>query len=310
MLAIVAPESSTMLTVLVNRAGGAAAAAGAELPDMIAAAFARAGAEVMVRLLDADGMAEAARAASGAGRVVIAGGDGTVACVAQALKGADVELALLPLGTLNHLARDAGIPSDLDAAARLAVEGKAGAIDVAEVNGIRFVNNASIGLYPDMVRRRDGTRESRGWPKWLATIPAAWEALARLPHHRLRIDMGEGEQPLVTPLLFVGNNRYDLAPGKVGSRASLKDGKLSIFAVARRGRGALIWFALRTLAGRTNRDTDYVAIGEGATLTVHAEGGRIEIALDGEVRRLDSPLRFSVDRGGLRLVMPPPDAGS
>jgi diacylglycerol kinase family enzyme len=299
-----------MLTVLVNRAGGAAAAAGAELPGMIVGAFAGVGAEVKVRLLGARGLARAARAAAREGRVVIAGGDGTVACVAQALKGVDVELALLPLGTLNHLARDAGIPPDLGDAARLAVEGKAAAIDVAEVNGVRFVNNASIGLYPDMVRRRDGTREARGWPKWLATIPAAWEALARLPHHRLRIDMGEGERPLVTPLLFVGNNRYDLSPGKVGSRASLNDGKLSIFAVARRGRGALVWFALRTLAGRTNRDTDFVAIGECATLTVHAEGGPIEIALDGEVRHLDSPLRFSVDRGGSRLVMPPPDASS
>jgi len=79
---------------------------------------------------------------------------------------------------------------------------------------------------------------------------------------------------------------------------------LSVFAVAHRTRIGLIWFALRTLFGRADREADFVAIGENETLTVHSTGRSIEIALDGELRRLRSPLKFSVDPGALKIVVP------
>jgi diacylglycerol kinase family enzyme len=226
-------------------------------------------------------------------------------CVAQALADhADVELALLPLGTLNHLARDLGIPSVLEEAAALAVTGKTAPVDVATVNDQRFVNNASIGLYPFMVRVREDARERAGLPKWLATLPATWAALSRLPHHRLRIDTGRGAKPLITSLLFIGNNRYALEAGSVGTRETLADGLLSVFAVAHRTRLGLIWFALRALFGQADRKADFVAIGECPELTVHSTGQSVEIALDGEVRRLRSPLKFAVAARALKIVVP------
>jgi diacylglycerol kinase family enzyme len=302
--------SDRRIPVFVNRAGGAAAAAGEDLADRIVAAFAAAGATADVQLIEPKKIAGVVRkAAATARRLVVGGGDGTMSCVAQALADRpNVELAILPLGTLNHLARDLGIPSDLAEAAALAVRGAAVPVDVAVVNDQRFVNNASVGLYPFMVRRRDDARERTGLPKWLATLPAASAALSRLPHHRLRIDMGEGDglQRLITTLLFVGNNRYALDAGSVGTRDSLTDGLLSIFAVAHRSRIGLIWFALRTLFGRADREADFVAIGENETLTVHSTGRSIEIALDGEVHRLRSPLRFRVDPAALKIVAPKP----
>ena len=296
--------SDRTIPVIVNRAGGLAAASGEGFADAIVEAFAVVGAAAEVRLVDPAGIARAVReAASAGGRLVVGGGDGTMGCVAQALADRPgAELALLPLGTLNHLARDLGIPAGLDEAAALAVNGVAVPVDVAVVNDQRFVNNASVGLYPFMIRRRDDTRDRHGLPKWLATLPAAWAALARLPHHRLRIDMGDGARPLITSLLFIGNNRYALEAGSVGTRASLSDGQLSIFAVAHRSRLRLIWFALRTLFGNADRHADFVAIGERAALTVYSSGRSIEIALDGEVRRLKSPLRFHVEAGALMIV--------
>jgi len=293
-----------VIPVFVNRAGGAAAAAGDALADQIIAAFAAAGATAQVQLVTPDKIGGVVHeAAATAKRLVVGGGDGTMGCIAQALADrSDVELAILPLGTLNHFARDIGIPAALEEAAALAVTGTVVPVDVALVNDHRFVNNASVGLYPFMVRRRDDARERTGLPKWLATLPAAWAALSRLPHHRLRIDLGEGAQPLVTSLLFIGNNRYALEAGSVGTRESLADGLLSIFAVAHRTRLGLIGFALRALFGRADRDADFVAIGESEMLTVHSSGRSIEIALDGEVRRLRSPLRFRVDRGALKIV--------
>jgi len=292
------------LTILVNAAGGKAMAAGDGLVGILERAFAASGHRADVRLLRGDAMAEAVAGAARAGRVIVAGGDGTMACAAQALGDGGAELALLPLGTLNHLARDLGIPDDLNAAASLAATGTAVAIDVGEVNGRRFVNNASIGLYPFMVRQRDGVRKRKHWPKWLATIPAAWAALARLPHHRLRIDLGTGERDLVTPMLFVGNNRYTLEGGEIGSRARLTDGLLSVYALAPHSRAALLWFALRTLFGRIDWKTDFIVLGECASLTVRSAGASIELALDGEVIRLESPLRFRIRAGALHVVAP------
>jgi diacylglycerol kinase family enzyme len=291
------------LPVLVNREGGAAAKAGEGLRETLGAAFAAAGAAADIRLLAAGEMAEAVEAAAAkAGRIAVAGGDGTMACAAQALRGKDTELALLPLGTLNHLARDLNIPAEIEAAAQLAVHGKAIGIDLGSVNGHCFVNNASIGLYPKMVRERDAVRSRRNWPKWLATLPAAWDALASIPHHRLRVKMEGGEKPLVTPLLFVGNGIYSLEQGKVGCRSTLSGGKLGIYAISHRSRAALLWFAARAIIGRADPRADFVLIGESESLDVRAHGAEIEIATDGEVRRMATPLRFAVQAQALRVV--------
>jgi len=304
------------LTILVNVAGGKAMAAGNDLVGALERAFEASGHRADVRLLKGEAMADAVADAARNGRVIVAGGDGTMACAAQALGDGGAELALLPLGTLNHLARDLGIPDDLDKAASLAATGTAIAIDVGEVNGRRFVNNASIGLYPFMVRQRDSMRRRKHWPKWLATVPAAWAALARLPHHRLRIEFdgigggggggsgGGGERDLVTPMLFVGNNRYTLEGGEIGSRATLTDGLLSVYALAPHSRAALLWFALRTLFGRIDWKQDFIVLGECPSLTVRSAGASIELALDGEVIRLESPLRFRIRAGALHAVAP------
>jgi len=292
------------LHVIVNRNGGAAAKMGDMVAGVLEKAFAQAGATVRVAALDGKQIPEAIKAVARSGRVIVAGGDGTAAGAAQILAGSDTELGLLPLGTLNHLARDIGIPVDLGEAAEVAANGQPVAIDVGEVNGQVFVNNASIGLYPLMVRKREGLRRAKGWPKWLSTLPAAFAVLERLPHHRLRLDWGRGERAIVTPLLFVGNNVYSLDRGEVGKRNTLTDGKLSLYAVARRRRAALIWFAMRVLVGRAERSLDFETLGECETLTVSSSSGSIEIALDGELRRMDSPLEFHIRAGALTVIAP------
>jgi diacylglycerol kinase family enzyme len=292
------------LPVIVNRNGGTAAKMGDALIGELEKAFAQAGATADVAAIDGKHTPEAIKAAAKAGRVIVAGGDGTAAGAAQILAGSDTELGLLPLGTLNHLARDLGIPADLGEAADIAVNGQPAAIDVGEVNGQVFVNNASIGLYPLMVRKREGLRRARGWPKWLSTLPAALAVLDRLPHHRLRLDWGKGDRTIVTPLLFVGNNVYSLDRGEVGKRATLTDGKLSVYAVKHRRRAALIWFAMRALVGRAERSLDFETLGECETLTVSSNSGSIEIALDGEVKRMDSPLEFRIRPGALTVLTP------
>lgn len=294
------------LPVLVNREGGAASKAGEELRDQISRAFSAAEGNVDVQILAAWQIGKAIEnAAKEHKRIIVAGGDGTISTAAQLLTGTTTEVAILPLGTLNHFAQDLRIPSDLAEAAKLAIGGDTRPVDVGEVNGRRFINNASVGLYPFIVRNRDDIRERCGWPKWLATVPASWAALSRLRHHRLRIDMGRGEEPVITPLLFVGNNQYSLERGSVGCRDSLSDGKLSVYAVSRVGRFALFWLGARALIGKADRKQDFQTLGDTDAITVGSASRSLEIALDGEVRRLKLPLEFGTHPGGLNVVVPP-----
>jgi diacylglycerol kinase family enzyme len=296
---------SELLRVIVNRQGGTAAAAGEELVQRIVSAFANAGREIDLSLIAGAEMAEAVRRASSESPLVVGGGDGTIGCAAQArVESGGGPLAILPLGTRNHLARELGIPLDLTEAAAVAVGGQPRRIDLASVNGHGFVNNASVGFYPLLVRWREQGRR-RGMPKWLATIPASWAALRRFRHHRMHLRVGGGSKLVSTPILFVGNNRYVLERGQLGQRASLDDGLLSVFAVAARSRLGLMWFALRASVGLTDPARDFAALGECRELIVESRSHHIDIALDGEVLRLKPPLRFVVEVGAIEILARP-----
>src|SRR5438132_11799820 len=144
------------IRAIVNRAGGTLTGVEEE-EQKIVAGFAAAGVEADVRMTESADIYEAlkeAAAAPGLDAVVAGGGDGTLSCAAGHLAGTGRAFGILPLGTLNHLARDAGIPADIEEAARVIAAGHVREIDVAEVNGRVFVNNSSVGLYPDMVMLR------------------------------------------------------------------------------------------------------------------------------------------------------------
>lgn len=287
--------------VIVNAQGGTAAREGEGLRDKLMAAFAATGLTIDLRLVKGSEVSGEVENCRGADIVVVGGGDGTQNGAAAVLAGSGTALGVLPLGTLNHLARDLGIPSDLEAAAKVIADGHRRRIDLGRVGNRVFVNNASIGFYPEMVE----AREARSAPKWLAAIPAALATLRRLPHHRLRLRLSGEDRRVVTPMLFVGNGRYSLALGSLGQREDLADGKLSIYAVGRRSRLKLIGLALRTIAGRADRKRDFAALGTSAELTVSGPAHPLAVALDGEVVELPMPLEFRCDPQALTVIAPP-----
>lgn len=262
------------IPVLINREGGAAAGKGAALSDEVHAAFAEAGLEIDLELLDADDMRSAARRLTDAPLVIVGGGDGTLGCVARVLvdHGKNGALGILPLGTRNHLARELGIPLDLPGAVAAIASGIRRRIDVAWAGEQMFLNNASIGLYPEMVRVRDDTQRRHKVAKWLAAISASAKTLRRARHHRLRLKSAGRDREIITPMLFVGNNHYEIEEGHPGKRSGLDDGLLSIFAIGPSHRFALIGFAVRALLRRVHRERDFVAIGDVPELEIG--GGR------------------------------------
>lgn len=239
-------------------------------------------------------------AAQRADVVVAAGGDGTVSSVAGALAGTGVPLGVLPLGTLNHFARDLEIPLDLTAAVGVVAGGTVRTVDVADVNGHVFINNSSVGFYPRLVQRRDGSRRLLG--KTAATAWSALKVLFRLPRVRLWLRTEDREASFVTPILFVGNNRYDPRLLADRRRERLDGGELSAHVAETARPLGFLWLALRWVLGR-GRSEDVTSFSS-RSFRVESLRRTLAVAADGEVLRLRTPLRYAIHPGALRVLVP------
>ena len=272
----------------------------------VAAALAKAQIDGKIELLDGVRLARRVKkfVAAGAKLVIVGGGDGTVSSAAGAAADSRTTLGILPMGRLNHLARDLGIEFDLAEAAAVIATGKMQRIDVAELNGRTFVNNSAIGLYPLMVVDREAQQKKLGRSKRLAMLVASARTLARFHHHRLMLTVNGNDQEVVeTPLLFVGNNDYRLAMPASGRRQTLDAGHLSVLVMADKGRAGMIAAVLRALVGRA-RAEDMERIDKVETLRVTGRRGHYSVAMDGETLKLAPPLDYRIRKLALRVIAP------
>ena len=235
--------------------------------------------------------------------MIVGGGDGTISAAASAVVGTKTLLGILPLGTLNHFARDLGIPTDLNEAARVIAARKACAVDVAEMNDHLFINNSAIGLYPLMVIDRDMQRKRLGRSKKLAMIVASARTLARFGHQRLTLTVNDEKERVDTPLLFVGNNDYRIDLGAPGQRESLDDGQLCVMVMRKKTRRGFIAVSIRALFNRM-RDDDMERIDGVERLRVSSHRSSMAVSLDGEVVRAVPPLEYRIRKGALRVIAP------
>jgi diacylglycerol kinase family enzyme len=249
---------------------------------------------------------EQARQAAQACDVVAAlGGDGTVNAVAAALAGTPTPMLVLPGGTLNHFARDLGVPLDPAEAAVLVRDGVQRRVDVAEVNGRVFVNNSSIGAYPLTVTLRDRLLEEGAGGRWRAMARAALRTFRRFPTLRVRIDGDDGAIDIETPFVFVGNNVYRAeGPGAL-ARERLDRGRLGVITAETTRRREAVRVAVLAALGRLD-DASAVWRGEPAELTVETAAASLLVSLDGEVVRLQPPLCYRSRPGALVVIAPPP----
>jgi len=249
-------------------------------------------------------VAELAReAARGDWTVIVAGGgDGTINAVASAVVGSDKVLGVLPLGTLNHFARDLKIPNDLDLAARAIISGQTISVDVGEVNGRIFLNNSSLGLYPTIVLERE-KKQRLGSGKWPAFVWAAVTVFRRYPFLDVRLSVDGKEFRRRTPFVFIGNNEYTMERLNIGLRECLDKGKLSLYITNRTGRWGLIRLALRALFGRLREEKDFLALCT-EEITIQTRRKRLRVAFDGEVDVMTSPLHYRVRPRALRVIVP------
>ncbi len=285
------------VVILINRAQAQAADAGQALRA--------AGIDGPIERVAGGRIAARARAAvkAGATLVIVGGGDGSVGAAAGALAGTRAALGILPLGTLNHFARDLGLPFDLAEAALAVAGGRVTRVDLAEVNRRAFVNNAAIGLYPLMVVDRDSQRQRLGRSKRLAMLVASLRTMARFHSRRLTISADGGEARVDTPLLFVGNNDYRLAMPGAGRRESLAGGRLDVLVMRSKSLPGVLAATARALAG-LSRDDDMVRLDGVRRLKVDSRRRRLRIAIDGEQAEMAPPLVFRIRPKALRVVVP------
>lgn len=235
--------------------------------------------------------------------VVAAGGDGTIRAVAQELVDSGIPFGILPLGTLNHFARDIGVPLDLDLAVAAIAGGHTVPVDAAEVNGRIFVNNSSIGLYPEMLRDRDRQQRRTKRGKWLAMAIAFVRVLRHPRPRRLSIEVAGSLQWRRTPFAFIGNNNYGLDLLDLGRRASLSNGALCLFIANATDGFGLLKLIVRAAFGRLDQTRDFERTSV-SSLIIHSRRHALTVSLDGEVERFAPPLRYRSRPGSLQVLAP------
>jgi YegS/Rv2252/BmrU family lipid kinase len=286
------------VTVIVNQSSGTAAK-GEELDPLLK----QAGVDAEVLRVAGAEIADVAAGAADAGHVLVAaGGDGTASTVAGIAVRSGVTFGVIPLGTLNHFARDAGIPLELDKAVETIAAGRTRALDVGIVNDVTFINNASLGLYPELVWERQ-QEQLRGRRKSLAFLIALVRTWRRYPTVVVHMTVDNTALVRRTPFVFIGNGEYRSEGMGVGTRASLNGATLSVYFAPGVGRLEFLQLPIRALRGQLRDHLKFESF-RACDIKIETAARKIDLALDGELRSMQNPLRCSLQRGALVTLVP------
>ena len=221
------------------------------------------------------------------------GGDGTLSTVADLCARKGVPLGVLPLGTHNHFARDAGLPLDLEQSIRCMGNGATRRVDLGMVNGRYFINNSSIGAYPRAVEERQRLREHFSLKKQAAGVVAILRVFASHPEINARIEIDGNQIERRGPFVFVGNNAYTVNFFAPQLRHSLDSGQLCVYTARCNGVTGLLRLCWLALWGRLEQARDF-EMRFGRTVTIRVPRKELRVSKDGEVLRIRAPLEYRI----------------
>jgi diacylglycerol kinase family enzyme len=244
---------------------------------------------------------KAVRSSSPPLAVIVGGGDGTLLAAADALIGGAVPLGILPLGTLNLLARDLMLPLDPDAAVEAMIGGLSGRVDVARVNGRSFLNLSVLGVKSAITRFREKRRGRLSPWAWVRVIGHALKVYRRAPRSRLEV-VADGEVFRVrVHALGVSNNLYNDTLGPALSRDRVNGGRLGLYIAGHRGHLGLLKQVAGILFGRWKTDRNLV-VREPERVSIQGKRARIHLTMDGEPMLETTPLLFTLEPGALLVL--------
>ncbi len=240
--------------------------------------------------------------------VYVFGGDGTMLAVVEAIDGCPLPVAIVPCGTVNWLARDLGIPPDPGQALQALLEPRLRLIDVGRVNGKPFLCACMVGMAPLLARSRERERHQPRWRRWPALLFTALKLWGRYPYLRLMLVADGRHRQLRSRTLVVVNNRIERTLGMVPDRPCLDAGVLELHAMRHLTIGRLRVVLERLVTGGWDMN-DVMLTQAGTAMRVEVAGvDSLPVLLDGEIRRLRSPLHFRLDARMLPVLVP--SAGS
>lgn len=235
--------------------------------------------------------------------VVAVGGDGTINTVAQQLMHSRIALGIIPMGTFNYMARALGIPPDPLAAAQVMVSGQRRAVHVGQVNQWIYVNNASIGLYPYLIEQREQDNKRFGRLQAVAKLSGFVTLLRTHRNLRLRMRVDGLGEPVVSPVIFFGNNQLQLADMKLSLSECAAAGRLAVIAVRPVKRLDMLRLMVRMQLGTFEQAPEVEAFCADEVV-IDSRQASIRVAIDGEVRDASTPLTFRVAREALQVMVP------
>jgi diacylglycerol kinase family enzyme len=227
--------------------------------------------------------------------IAVIGGDGTISSVAGLVAHTNATLIPLPGGTLNHFTKDLEIDQDLETAINNVKTATPRRIDIASVNGLFFINNSSIGMYPASLHARKRLEDTFG--KWPAAIIGSLRALVRYRTYDVTIN----NRRLNTPFVFVGNNDYKFDIFGPAGRNTLTEGVLSVYVLNSKTRWGLVKVFAHALTGKLNILNDFIAF-KTASFTITSRHTRLSVSHDGEVSRVTTPLTYKAEKAQLKIL--------
>ena len=293
--------------VILNENAGTAANGENVATSALQDAFATAGMTAEIRVVSCADVRETIERAVLAkpDALFVGGGDGSVSCTARKLADTGIPLGVLPLGTLNHFAKDLGLPLDWRATIAALGAGHTRDVDLGEINGLTFINNCSVGAYAEAVRKREALRREHNHGKWFAMTLATLKVIRRLRRIRFRLRLEDRDVALRSPFLLASNNRYSGKILATSLRDRLDEGVIWIYATrAHRYRTLLrmLWQAVTRDLDSANELEMYAT----REATVHLKKAVVPIAVDGELMEMKTPLHLRSRPGALRVLIPAP----
>lgn len=250
----------------------------------------------------ADRVADAV--ASTAPTIVAAGGDGTITALASALVGTDKSLAILPLGTVNALAKDLNVPLDLPAAVAALITGQTHRIDVGEVNGRVFLHKVVVGFITGVAAGREHIRGRHDFPAKIGFLLYFFRRLARTKRIAVVIHPHKGERRIErVQAIAVASNSYDEGLGRFFARHSLDRGTLTLYILRHLTLGDFFRLTAEMLLGRW-RDDEALSIESVKSVTIDTRKDLLKVMFDGEVETLRTPLHFTIRPKALSVIVP------
>lgn len=256
-------------------------------------------------------IADAAKRAVADGADIVAafGGDGTQNAVAGALRGTNTVMAVLPGGTFNYFARELGVGQSLEDAIAAIHAGHVEPRNLGEMNGRIFLNNASLGVYPQILEARESIYRRLGRSR----MAAYWSVIVALNDMRapmeLHVNTAEGRRDYVTPLVFVAHSAYQLESLGLEGAEMITQGHFAVFVLRNLQRRGLMLAALRLAMGRASHGDDFDLLVADA-LTIDAGHKSKLVAIDGEKARMTAPFELRVLPDALRVIVAPKTVAS